>query len=104
MVEEGVHAGPGHEGGELLDQLVRLEQDRPRAVVPHAAQGKKDLSVGSDLERILRHRRAQHVAREVLEAAAVARGHGDVGVQVKAPDMSLTLPAERHQRSAAVPA
>jgi hypothetical protein len=37
MVEEKIHARPGHEGGELLDQLVGLEENRSRAVTPRAA-------------------------------------------------------------------
>jgi hypothetical protein len=68
--------------------------------VPGAPHPEKNLPVVGELQGILRHRGAQDIADEMLEAGAVARGHSDVGVQVEAPDVSLTLAAERDERLA----
>jgi hypothetical protein len=53
IVEEEVDARLGHESGELLDQLVRLEEDRSRAVVPGAPHREQDFPITGELESSL---------------------------------------------------
>ena len=68
---------------EVLEQLARLETNRPPAVPPRAPQPQHHLAVGSELQRLLRQRRTQHVATQMLEPQALAGSHRDVGVQIE---------------------
>src|SRR5205807_1732045 len=58
MVEDKVDAGAGRQGGELLQQLDRREEEMTRSVVPLALERDEDESVGRQGEALLRHRRA----------------------------------------------
>jgi hypothetical protein len=75
---------------------VRFEQDRPGAVVPGAPNPEQDVTFGRELERILRDRWTEHVAGEMLQSLAVARGHGHVGVKVEPCDVGVPFAARRH--------
>jgi len=64
--------------------LVRLEHDLGRAVAPAMAQVVEEPAIGQAFQAIGRHRRSRDIAAEALEAAAIAGGDGDVGVQREA--------------------
>ncbi len=89
--EAGCDAGLWDQGRQALDQLVRLEEDRPRVVVPGASHVEEDLPVGGERERILGNRGTQDVSDQVLKALAIACGHGDSRVEVEAAELSLAL-------------
>src|SRR5256885_17268861 len=59
MVEDKVDAGAGRQGGELLQQLDRREEEMTRSVVPLALERDEDESVGRQGEALLRHRRGE---------------------------------------------
>ena len=71
VVQDEVDAWAGSQGGELLQELDRREEEVARAVVPLALQGDEDESVGRQCETLLRHRRAQHVAGQALDSRTV---------------------------------
>jgi hypothetical protein len=91
VIQEQVDARPGDQGHQALDQLVGLEEDRPRTVVPGTPQPKENLTKRRQFEGVLSDRRTQHVAAEVLEPLSVAGRHGNSRVEVKAIEVSLPL-------------
>jgi pimeloyl-ACP methyl ester carboxylesterase len=72
VVEEQVDAGLGDQGRQALDQLVRLEEDRARTVVPGASHLEEDLPAGGQLERLLRDRGTQDVSGQMLAFSRIA--------------------------------
>ena len=61
-----------------------LQKDVRRAVPPAGLQAKGQPAIGLLLEAIVREQRPRGVATESLEASAVARGDGDLGMQAHA--------------------
>jgi hypothetical protein len=57
-----------------------------------------------EFESILGNWRTQHIAREMREPGAVARGHGHVAIEVEAGDMGLALTAQPDQGRVGAPA
>src|SRR2546422_6742110 len=78
MVEDKVDAGAGRQGGELLQQLDRREEEMTRSVVPLALERDEDESIGRQGEALLRHRRAEPGAAEAVDARAGGGPPGDV--------------------------
>ena len=96
-----------HEHRQTLKKRGRLERQRRRAIRPRMAELQHDLTVGPDLEAIVRHRRAQGVATHALQPIPVAGGHEQTRVQVEAlpPGMTGAQPplGRAFRRSAAAP-
>jgi hypothetical protein len=95
VVADEVEARRRHQGRELLEELLRLEDDVRRAVAPAVLQTIEERSVREPREPLGRHRRSRHVAAQALEAAPVARRDGDVRVQAHAADARAALALER---------
>jgi hypothetical protein len=73
-----------NQGHQPFEELVRLHQDVRGSIAPARLQPKREASVGLLFEAIARERRARHVAAQPLEAAPIAGGHGDLGVEAHA--------------------
>src|SRR5439155_24195287 len=93
VVQDVVDAWAGSQGGELLQELNRREEEVARAVVPLALQGDEDEAVERQCEALLRHRRAQHVEAQALDARTVVGPHRDARVQIEALEVRLARPA-----------
>jgi len=63
---------------------VGLHQDVRGSVAPARLQPQGEASVGPLFEAVVRERRPRHVVTQPLEAAPIARGHGDLGVEAHA--------------------
>jgi hypothetical protein len=64
MVEDEVGPRPRGQGGELLEELDRLEEEVGGTVGPLTLEGHEHAPVGGELEAILGDRRSQDVATE----------------------------------------
>ncbi len=84
MVADLVGAGGRDEGDQAAQKLVRLEHELCRAVAPAMAQVVKQPAIGQTFQAIGRHGRSRDIAAEAFEAAAIAGGDGDIGVQGEA--------------------
>ena len=84
MVTDLVGAGRRDQGHQPLEELVGLHQDVRGSVAPARLQPKGETSVGPLFEAIGRERRPRHVVTQPLEAAPIAGGHGDLGVEADA--------------------
>src|SRR5205823_14609220 len=93
VVQDEVDPRAWGQGGELLQELDRCEQEVRGAVVPLGLERNQNESVRCQREPLLRDRRAQHVAAEALDAGAIVRRHRDVRVGVQAPEVRLARPA-----------
>ena len=83
MIDEQIDARLGNHRGQLLEQLDGRKAHRPRAVAPGAAEAEQERAIRFPLEGLLGNRGAQHIATEMFEPRAVARRHGDGGVQIE---------------------
>jgi len=61
-----------------------FHQDVGGSVAPAGLEAEREASVGPLFEAIARERGPRHVVAEPLEAAPIAGGHGDVGVEAHA--------------------
>ena len=89
MVEHQVDGRPGCDGGELLQQLDRLEEEMGGAIAPHCLELDEDAAVGAELDAVLGERGAEEVAAEPFEAGAVVGGDPDIGVEIEAIELGL---------------
>ena len=74
MVEHQVDGGAGDDGGELLQQLDRLEEQMGGAIAPQRLECDEDAAVGPELDAVLGERGAEEVAAEPFEAGAIVGG------------------------------
>jgi len=91
-----VRAGAGpqrrrHECRQLLDELSRREHGVRRAVAPAVLEPVEEASIAQPRESLGRDRRVRAVATQAFEAAAVARGDRDVGVDADATHARAAL-------------
>ena len=89
MVEQQVHPGTGDEGGQLLEELDRLEEEVGGAIAPDGLEFDEDAAVGAEAETVLGERGAEEIAAELLEAGAIVGGDPDVGVEGEAVEVGL---------------
>jgi hypothetical protein len=61
VVAHEVEAGRRNQGREVLDQLLRLEDDVGRAVAPAVLEAVEELTVLEPRESLGCHRRAGHI-------------------------------------------
>ena len=93
MVAHHVLPRGRHERAHACDEVERLEQERDRAVFPRLLQRVAKLAARVFFEAVLRDRRAAHIPAQPLEACAIARRDGDLGVYVEVHDLSERLRA-----------
>jgi hypothetical protein len=86
-----VEAGRRHHRAEAREEVVRLEDERARAVAPGLLHGVPDASVPESLEPLLCDGRPAEVAAHALEAYAIAPVDDDLGVHVEAGDLGDRL-------------
>jgi hypothetical protein len=80
MIEHQVDPRPWDQRRELLQQRERLEEQLACAIRPRALQREHHAAVGEDPEPVLRHRRPEQIAAQLLQPRAIRRRHRDVGV------------------------
>jgi hypothetical protein len=51
VIQEQVHGGPGDEGGELLEELERLEEEVGGAIAPDRLERNEDATVRAEWRR-----------------------------------------------------
>src|SRR5690606_10497542 len=71
-ISEQVEAWRGHRGNEPDHEVIRLEQDRARAVTPRMLEAELEPAVGEALEPFLSDRRPRDVTAQPLELPAIA--------------------------------
>ena len=91
VVPDEMEARRRDERGEFLDEFLWREDDVRRAVAPAVLQAIEQAAIVEPGEPLGRNRRARAIATETFEAAAVVRGHRDVGVHADAADARATL-------------
>jgi hypothetical protein len=84
VVSDQVEPWRRYQGGELLEEFEGLEDDVGGAVAPGVAELVEDAAVGEQGEAFGGDGRSGDVAAEQLEAAAVASGDGDAGMDADA--------------------
>jgi hypothetical protein len=93
VVEDEIDARARRQGRE---EFQRLEEEMTRAVGPGGLEREQDAAVVQEPETLLRDRRAQQIATELLEARAVPGGHGEIGVKVEAIQVCVPPSAGDH--------
>jgi hypothetical protein len=88
-----VGARAGHERDETLDELVRREHKRGRAVAPGALELELQAAVVKAGEMIRGDRRSREIARHPLETRAIGGGNAGGRLEVEAADLGAE-PAE----------
>jgi hypothetical protein len=86
-----VEAGRRDERCELLEELLRREDDVGRAVAPAVLEAIEERSVRESGEPLGGDRRAGHIAAQALEPLSVSGRDGHVGVQAHAADARAAL-------------
>lgn len=76
---------------ELLDKILRREDDVGRAVAPAVLEAIEERSVRESGEALGGDRRAGHVAAQTLEPAPISGRDGHVGVQAHAANARAAL-------------
>ena len=89
MVEHEIDPGARGQGGQLLEQFERFEEEMPGAVRPSRLEREQNAAVAQKLKPVLADRRAQEIAAQLLEPCAVPGGHRDIRVQVKAVQLRV---------------
>ena len=89
MVDQQIDPGARRQGGELLEQFERFEEEMPGAVRPSRLEREQNAAVAQKLKPVLADRRAQEIAAQLLEPRAVPGGHRDIGVEVEAVEMRV---------------
>jgi hypothetical protein len=89
MVEHQVIARPGDDGGELLQELDRVEEQMRGAIAPDRFEFDEDAPIRTELDAVLRERRAEEIAAELFEAGTVVGRDPDVGVEIEAVELGL---------------
>ncbi len=84
MVPHQVEPRRGHQRGQPLQQLHRLEQHVGGAVAPAMAQAVDQPPLGAPLQPIRGQGRSGHVAAQAFQPGPVAGRNGDVGVDAEA--------------------
>lgn len=84
VVPDEMESRRRHERCELFQDLERFKGHMGRSVAPRVLETVQQAAVGQQRETLGGHRRASAVAGEPLQALAIAREHGDVGVDADA--------------------
>jgi hypothetical protein len=85
--------GAGDDGGELLHELDRLEEQMRGAIVPHRLELDQDAPVAAEADAVLSERGTEEIAAELFEAGAIVGGDPDVGVEIEAIELGLARSA-----------
>ncbi|HYD47953.1 MAG TPA: hypothetical protein VEB21_06390 [Terriglobales bacterium] len=89
MVQEVIDARLRNHRRKLLQEFPGLETHHPRTILPGPSQPQDNLAPETDLDRVLRQRRTQRIAAQVLQSAAISRRYGDGRMQVEAALMRV---------------
>jgi hypothetical protein len=88
-------ARAGNQRDELLDQLVRRENDMGRAISPGLLEAQGEPAVGQFLQPVVRDGWSGKVSAQVFEAVAVVGTHANVGVHIETGDLRASLARDR---------
>ena len=77
----------GHERDQALDQFMRREKERGRAVAPGTLELEFESAVVEAGEPVDGYRWARQIARHALEPLAIIRGHSGSGLEVEPFDL-----------------
>jgi len=91
MVSNEVEPGRRDEGGGLLQQLQRLEDDVGRHVAPAVLELVHHPAIRQQRETLGRNRRTRHVPPQKFKPAAVPGRDADVCVEVVPPSSGLSM-------------
>ena len=80
VIEHQVDPRSRRQRSEALQEFYRIEEQMGGPVRPGASQLKSDLAVFGPVEAVLRHRRAQGVAGDPLQAVPLVGRHADAGM------------------------
>ena len=89
VIEDQVDSRPRDEGGKAPEKVQRVEDEVARAVRPRRLQLEHDPAVLAEPEPILRDRRPEHVAAELLQALTILPIHSDIAVEIEAVQMGV---------------
>jgi hypothetical protein len=98
VVEDEIDPWPRRERRELLERRERLEDEMARAVRPGGLEREHDATVLEESPPVLRHRRTEQIAAELLQACAIHGRHGDVSVEIEARQMRVPGRRREHPR------
>jgi len=82
MVEDQVDRRPRRERRQLLEELLRLEEQVRRAVAPRPLQLHPHAAVAQQPQPIVSQRRSKEVAAQLLQARPIVGPYPHVGVLV----------------------
>jgi hypothetical protein len=104
MVGQQRSARRRDEGGQPLQQLERLEQQRRGAVAPRASQLVQELPARALRQPLQRQGRTHDVAAQLLQLVPATRGHRHVRMETEALEPRRTPPGRRRGGGRAEPA
>jgi hypothetical protein len=89
-------AGAGDEGGEPLQQLQGIQEERGGAIGPGTPEVVQQAPARALRQPVERQRRAHEVANQALELIPSARAHRDIRMETEALQPGRTPPGRRH--------
>ena len=87
--------GPGCYGGELFQELQRLEHQLRRTIVPRPLELHRDATVAPQPQALLGEGRAQHIPAQALQPGPIVGRHPHISVQIEALQVRLTGTSRR---------
>ena len=97
VVEHQIDPWPRRECRQLLKQFERLNTNW-RVRPPRPPSGQHDAPIVQEPEPLLRHRRPQQIAAELLQARAIRSRRVDIGVEIEAIEVRVPRRRREHPR------